>query len=298
MDRYITVPVNRKTVANFINRMNIDLLKKIANKPKLYDKGTSVMWTDPHISKHLLELHINPDIDTASRSQDKINSITKWILEQIDKPKRKILDLGCGPGLYAELLAQNGHSVTGIDFSANTIQYAAKNAKELQLEIEYLNTDYLNLNYDNQFDVILLIYLDFCALIPSDRDRVLKIVHKALKKGGIFIFDVVNEKNIDKKTIQQSWEIQEKGFWKNKPYVALSNGYHYPEARVLANHHIIIDQDYKIDSYIFWTHYYEQKDLIPILESKGFTDTKNYENILPEGDCWNGNNVTFYKIKK
>lgn len=256
------------------------------------------MWTDPHISKQLLELHINPDIDAASRSYDKINIITKWILEQINKPKAKILDLGCGPGLYAEILARNGHSVTGIDFSGNSIQYAINHAKELQLDIEYINSDYLNLDYDSQFDVILLIYLDFCALIPSERDQILKNVNRALKKGGVFIFDVVNEKNIDKKTIQQSWEVQENGFWKNEPYVALTNGYHYPEAKVLANHHIIIGQDNKIDSYIFWTHYYEQQDLIPILELTGFSDIKNYENILPVGDCWNGDNVTFYKIRK
>lgn len=278
--------------------MDIHSLKNIANKPQLFQKGTSVMWTDPHISKQLLELHINPDIDVASRSIDKIKNITTWILSQINKSKLNILDLGCGPGIYAELLAQQGHSITGIDFSENSINYAKEHAKKMQLSIEYLNADYLDLNYVNQFDLIILIYIDFCALIPSDRDRVLKNIYRALKKGGTFIFDVVNEKNIDEKITSQTWEIQEKGFWKDEPYIALTNGYHYPEAKALANHHIIIGQDNLIDSYIFWTLYYGHQDLIPIIDSIGFTDIKNSDNILPEGDCWNGDNITFYSVKK
>ncbi len=279
--------------------MNIELIKKLSNKPQLYEKGSSVMWTDPYISKQLLKLHINPENDVASRSKVKIERIINWIIERTDKPRMKILDLGCGPGLYAEQLAQKGHSIIGVDFSENSIQYAAKQAKEKKLDIEYLKKNYLDLDFDNQFDLIILIYLDFCVLLPEEREKVLENIYRALKKGGLFICDVVNEKNIDKKTILQSWEVQETGFWKETPYIALTNGYHYPEAKVLANHHIVISEDNTVDTYIFWSHYYEKDDLEQILESKGFKDITDYENVLPESDdCWNGENVTFYVSKK
>lgn len=278
--------------------MNIDLIKKLTTKPQLYEKGTSVMWTDPYISKQLLEMHINPDNDLASRSRNKIENIIKWILKKANNPKMKILDLGCGPGLYTELLTQKGHSVTGIDFSENSIQYAKKQAKEKQLDIEYLNINYQELDFDNQFDLVILIYLDLCVLMPEERDKVLINIYRALKKGGLFICDVVNEKNIEKKIIPQSWEVQKKGFWKNAPYIALSNGYHYPEAKVFANHHLVIGKNNKVDTYIFWNHYYAKYDLIPIFKSKGFTKVKNYENVLPPSDYWNGENVTFYIAKK
>ena len=257
------------------------------------------MWTDPYISKQLLALHINPDNDIASRSQVKIERITNWILERTNKPQMKILDLGCGPGLYAELLAQKGHSIIGVDYSENSIQYATRQAKEKKLNIEYLKKNYLDLDFDNQFDLIILIYLDFCVLSPEEREKVLENIYRALKKDGLFICDVVNEKNIDKKTISQSWEVQETGFWKGTPYIALTNGYHYPEAKALANHHIVISEDNTVDTYIFWSNYYEKDDLVQILESKGFKDIKDYENVLPEsGDCWNGENVTFYVSRK
>ena len=279
--------------------MNIERIKKISNKPQLYEKGSSVMWTDPYISKQLLELHINPENDVASRSQVKIERITNWILERTDTPQMKILDLGCGPGLYAERLAQKGHSIIGVDYSANSIQYATRQAKEKKLNIEYLKKNYLDLDFDSQFDLVILIYLDFCALIPKERDKVLENIYRALKKDGLFICDVVNERNIDKKTISQSWEVQESGFWKSTPYIALTNGYHYPEEKVLANHHIVIGEPDTVETYIFWSHYYEKGDLVKILESNGFTDIKDYENVLPEsGDCWNGENVTFYVSRK
>ncbi len=38
-------------------------------KPELYTQGTSFMWTDEHISKQLLDVHLNVDTDLASRKK-------------------------------------------------------------------------------------------------------------------------------------------------------------------------------------------------------------------------------------
>ena len=62
------------------------------------------MWTDTHISKELLEIHLNQDIGLASRKLSTIKSTVNWILDNSPKKNLKILDLGCGPGLYAEEL--------------------------------------------------------------------------------------------------------------------------------------------------------------------------------------------------
>ncbi len=42
---------------------------------------------------------------------------------------KKLLDLGCGAGIYSELLYDKGFSVTGIDFSKRSIEYAQNHAK-------------------------------------------------------------------------------------------------------------------------------------------------------------------------
>jgi SAM-dependent methyltransferase len=256
------------------------------------------MWTDPHISKQLLEMHINPNNDMASRSRAKIEYLTGWILKQCGKDSMRILDLGCGPGLYSEMMAEKGHAVTGIDFSENSIAYAVSQAKQKKLNIEYLCKNYLECDFENQFDLVIFIYLDFCVLLPHERDKVLKNIYKALKPGGLFIVDVVNEKNIDRKIMSKSWDIQKSGFWKDSPYMVLSNGHHYPDAKVMAEHHVVIDENNKVETCIFWNHYFENQEIEGILESIGFSNVKNFENVLPESDCWNGGNVTFYVSQK
>src|SRR5574344_426574 len=278
--------------------MDFSRILRLSKKPEPYESGTSVMWTDPYISKKLLDLHINPDNDMASRKDSKIDLVVEWILSKARKRKLDILDLGCGPGLYAEKFALKGHRVTGIDFSENSIQYARQSAKNKELKITYEIENYLEMDYDNQVELVIMIYLDFCVLKPDDPDRVLANIYKSLRDGGQLIIDVVNEKNIDKKIIPQSWEASASGFWRDIPYIALTGGFHYPEKKLMSNQHVVLGSDGRIDSYIFWNHYFERQDLVPILERAGLRDIKNYENVLPAGDCWNGENVTFYVSEK
>ena len=69
--------------------------------------------------------------------------------------KINILDIGCGGGLLCEPLKRLGASVTGIDASKNNIEVAKLHAKEMDLDINYINASPENLNIKNKFDVIL-----------------------------------------------------------------------------------------------------------------------------------------------
>ncbi|HNS57145.1 MAG TPA: class I SAM-dependent methyltransferase [Smithellaceae bacterium] len=278
--------------------MNILKLFNITKRPKVYETGSSTMWTDPYISKQLLKYHLASDNDMASRSNEKIELIVDWIQQMLGKNNIDILDLGCGPGLYAERFAIKGHKVSGIDFSENSIKYAKKSAAENNLDIEYMQMDYRELKIIEKYDLAVLIYLDFCVLNPDDAKNVLKNIYKSLKPEGMLLLDVINERNIDSKIMPQSWEVAESGFWKETPYIAMSRGYHYPEEKLLLNQHIVIDSEEKVDKYNFWSRYYEEEEMKTLLEMIGYREIKNHESILPPGDCWNGENVTFYTAKK
>jgi 2-polyprenyl-3-methyl-5-hydroxy-6-metoxy-1,4-benzoquinol methylase len=279
-----------------IMKMKIADIIGNSGKPKLYEKGNSVMWTDSHISKQLLDVHLNSEIDLASRKTNTIKSSVEWILGSTDLRNLNILDLGCGPGLYSELLAKEGHKVTGVDFSDHSIKYAKIEAEKKNLDITYINKNYLELDLEeNTFDLVVLIYTDFGVLQPFERNQLLEVIKKVLKPNGTFIFDVLNDKSIETRISPKSWEVSEYGFWKDKPYLALSESFLYEEKKVILYQHILLDEQENIDVYRFWTHFFSHSDLSEILIDHGYNNVSFYEDVLPQGDLWSGDNVTFCK---
>ena len=276
-----------------------DIISK-SEKPAIYEKGTSFMWTDEHISKQLLDIHLNPDIDLGSRKMSTIENTANWILEtQKKKRKLNILDLGCGPGLYTEIFARKGHNVTGIDISKNSIEYARKSAEDKGLDVTYLKANYLEIDLEaNKYDLVVLIYTDLGVLIPRERDNLLKMIYRVLKKGGTFIFDVLKDSGLDNKTSPKSWEANNSGFWKESPYLALLESFLYQEEKVILFQNIIIDTEEKIETYRFWTRFFSQDDVSKMLKAHNFIDVNFREDILPEGDMWNGDNVIFTMVSK
>ncbi len=222
--------------------LDVKDIMKLSMKPELYKKGTAVMWTDSYISEQLLQVHLNPDVDLASRKMETIKATVKWILKKVGKSNLNILDLGCGPGLYSQLLAQEGHTITGIDFSAQSVKYAIKTAKEKNLAIEYRQLNYLDLNEVEKYDLVILIYTDFGVLVPEDRDTLLENIHHALKPGGFFLFDVLNDTQLDQRVTPNNWDLSEQGFWRDKPYLALSNSFLYPDEKVVLYQHCVLQE--------------------------------------------------------
>lgn len=273
--------------------MNISKILKQSSRPSLYTPGSAKMWTDPHIQRQLLAVHLNPDIDLGSRKVDSIRTTCEWILSQAPGERQNILDLGCGPGLYTEFIAERGHGVTGVDFNETSIRHAGKRAKEKGMGIEYIHANYLELTLeDRQFDLITMIFTDFGVLLPKEREILLDKIRGLLLPGGVFIFDVLNDRELEKKTAPKNWECEEKGFWRGSPYLTLSESFLYEEDKVILYQHIVEDEK-SVETYRFWTHFFSHGQIESELATFEFGDMSFHEDVLPEGDLWNGKNVTF-----
>jgi len=279
--------------------MQISEIIELSKQPGLYEKSNVSMWEDDHISRHLLDLHLNQDTDAASRKIPTVRKTVQWIESHLDGSDKQILDLGCGPGLYCELLAEHGHQVTGVDFSGRSIAYGKQAAAEKNLKIDYLHQNYLNLAFESRFDLVMMIYCDFDVLIPEDRSRLLQNISRALKPGGIFIFDTLNQKAPEKMTVPgRSWETAGTGFWMDEPYLALSETFHYEEEKVILQQHIVCSRSETPEVYRFWTHYYDQESLSLILHEQGLSRAESFENLLPDDGTGMNGMVTFYIARK
>lgn len=253
-----------------------------SKKPLLFEKGSSQMWVDEYISQQMLEAHLDPNIDAASRNRATIDASVEWIKTDIcsNNFELKLLDLGCGPGLYTNRLAEQGFSnVMGVDFSSRSIDYAKNQASELNLQVDYICHDYLTLNIPNYFDVVLLIYCDFGVLDEHARLTLLHKIYNNLNSGGKFVFDVFTPKKYKNHIDSRAWDSYKSGFWRPGPHVCLNSSYWYPDEKVHLQQTIVLEDDKDIQVYNLWDQTYTIDEISSVLSHVGFEKFEFYSDV-------------------
>ncbi len=248
-------------------------------------ESTSAFWKHPHISRSLLAAHLDEGTDAASRRPGAIKATIEWLQGSVLAKASKILDLGCGPGLYAETLAAAGHEVTGLDFSAGSIAHARASAARKGLAIRYVEGSYLEADLsalaDGGFDAAMMIYCDLGALSPADRSGVLANVLACLKPGGAFVFDLFGPELYESTKEGRNWDIGQGGFWSEKAYLHLEYSRKYPDSRTLLRAHIVAEADGRIERYVFRDCCFDAEGIKALALEAGFASCEVRENILP-----------------
>ncbi len=116
-----------------------------------------------------------------------------------------ILDLGCGPGEQAVALAARGYEVIGIDLSLAMLARAADEAAEKNQRINFLQGDMRDLTFDDAFDGIYCWGTTFGYFDDVKNAEVIQKIHKALRRGGRFLLDVVNRDYIAARMPSMVW---------------------------------------------------------------------------------------------
>jgi SAM-dependent methyltransferase len=251
--------------------LNLTALRDLQQPPPPFTPGEPLFWDDPHISAQMLAFHLDPGIDAASRSPETIDRSVAWIATTLGlQPGDAVLDLGCGPGLYASRLAARGLRVTGVDYSRRSIAYASDYARQHGLDIIYRYQNYLELADENQYDGALLIYGDFCPLSPGQRALLLQNVRRALKPGGHFVLDVSTRECRKRHGSRNGWRALESGFWKPGPHLLLEEGIDYPEQNIWLDQAVVIEENGKISIYRNWFQDYTPETITAELQAGGF----------------------------
>jgi ubiquinone/menaquinone biosynthesis C-methylase UbiE len=115
----------------------------------------------------------------------------KEILKRENCHPRTAVDLACGTGSVALLLAQEGLKVIGVDLSAEMLCVASQKAQELEQPPLFVRQDLSRLQLPRGVDlaVCALDSLDYIT-DPEACAEAIRRVYRVLNPGGIFIFDV------------------------------------------------------------------------------------------------------------
>lgn len=260
---------DRKRLNNLSHTLST--LLQFPVKPPLFESGETRFWDDPHISKGMLEVHLDPEHDAASRKAETIDKEIKYLVSSnILKQGDRVLDLGCGPGLYATRLCENGIKVTGVDISKRSLDYAMRYAEEKGLDIDYRCIDFFDIEYSSEFNVVLQIQGELCTFSDAKRDELLAKIHKALKLDGLFVFDVSTRAQRMRDGLKNRWYVSGGGFWRPGRHLVLEQGFDYPEHDVWLDQYIVVDDYSNVSVYRNWFHDYNLQSITKVLEKACF----------------------------
>jgi len=256
-------------------------LKEHNSRPEPFEFYTADdLWTEEHTAKQMLSYHLNDQVEASSRNQAFIARSVAWMVSHFDVSENTaIADFGCGPGLYANRLAKRGASVTGIDFSENSLQYARQAAVDQGLSTDYVLADYLEFETDERFDLIIMIMCDFCALSPAQRKTLLNKFRSLLKPNGSVLLDVHSLSHFDQKEESAIYELNQLfGFWSAQDYYGFVNTFKYEEEKVLLDKYTIIEASRKRVVYN-WLQCFSQESLRREFEENGLIIEATYGDV-------------------
>lgn len=256
---------------NGSHKLDLNYLAQVVHKPASFTPGEPLFWADPHISAHMLAAHLDPETDLASRKPATIERSVTWITKTLGlQAGDSVLDLGCGPGLYAAKLAEFGLAVTGVDISPRSIAYARNFADEHGLAINYRCQDYLKLEDINRYDAALMIFGDYCTFNPDDRQQLLSNISQALRPGGHFVLDVSTRQHREKYGAKNAWYASGGGFWRPGPHLVLEHGFDYPQEKIWLDQYIVIEENSTVTVYRNWFQDYDPDSITTELRAGGF----------------------------
>lgn len=258
-----------------------DHLEQVFHRPKPFEFYTAAdLWTDEHTSRQMLKYHLNPEVDLSSRKREFIERSVDWIASELSLPtEASVADFGCGPGLYANRLAEHGMKVTGIDFSSSSIGYAREQAAAKGLDVNYVNANYLEFDTEDKFDLIMMIMCDFCALSPEQRILILEKFHSMLKTGGQVLLDVYSLNAFDAREEGVTCSKNPlDGFWSADDYFGFQNTFKYDSEKVILDKHTIVEPS-RIRTVYNWLQYFPSVALLEDFRAAGFSSKTLYGDV-------------------
>ncbi len=255
--------------------------------PAPWSEGDNIPWDDPEFSERMLAEHLSQEHHLASRKSGTINQQVEWIFSEVlgSRPVR-VLDLACGPGLYALRLAGKGCDCVGIDFSPASIRHAQEIAASEQKSCTFHHADVRAGEFGDGFDLVMMVYGQF-NVFPRDQGvEILENAHNALKPRGTLLLEFQTLEQIQAEgEVGPSWYSAESGLFSPEPHLVLQENFWDADARASTIRFSVIDaRTGAVSTYALSNEAYTVEELSDAIRSAGFKSVERFPALSGTAD--------------
>lgn len=247
-----------------------------------WEDGENLPWNDPDFSQRMLREHLDQSHGAASRQRSEILRLVDWLWGKFDlAPGARVLDITCGPGLYAVEMARRGARVTGIDFGPASIQYARDLAAQQGVAdrctfIQSDVRDALPEQAGQAYDAALFIYGQLSVFTREETATLLRQAAAALRPGGRLAIELLNYDRIDK-TDSNFWFTDDRGLWGDRPFLVLGERFWNAEERtVIDRFNLLHLETGKMEVIALSDCGYETEEMLALLQDCGFSSAEPF----------------------
>jgi SAM-dependent methyltransferase len=265
-------------------KMNLNEVVLRNLNPKPWAEGEKIPWNDTDFSRCILKEHLTQAHDAASRRTPTIKKHVHWIHHTLlgGRPSH-ILDLGCGPGLYASRLALLGHTCRGIDFSPASIDYAEKHSYK---RCRFTLADVRTAEFGGGYDLAMFIYGEFNVFTKTDARKILKKVYEALSDGGKLLLEISTYDGVEQLGNQPAtWYSSPQGLFSDKAHLCLMETFWDDSKHVATERYLIVDSETgEVSRYTSSSQAYDERSIRKLLRGAGFNRIDFYPSLTGKNE--------------
>jgi SAM-dependent methyltransferase len=261
--------------------------------PAPWAEGDNIPWNEPGFSGRMLKEHLSQSHDKASRRSETIVRHVEGIAREVLGPApARVLDLGCGPGLYLQALAGRGYECRGIDFSPASVAYARRQAEAAGLSIDYVEADLRVAEFgpDGSFDAVMQIFGELNVFDPAAARGILGKAWAALKPGGRLLAEVAVEDSVRRMGAEPPvWWSAREGLFGEQPHLVLTESFWDEASKTATKRYYRVDAEAaEVTRWASSQQAYSEAEYRELLEGCGFAEVQVINALAsdePGGYC-------------
>ncbi|MDO8256543.1 class I SAM-dependent methyltransferase [Shewanella algae] len=279
--------------------MNINKLISQHFPIRLLPNESKIPWNDADFSQRMLENHLSQEHDWASRKLAVIERQVDWLCSQL-APGAKVLDLGCGPGFYTQLLAKRGFCCTGVDFSPASIAYAQQQAQAAGLDIDYQLLDVRSYRPTKKFDFIMMTFGELNVFSTADAKSLLKHCANWLTPNGKLLVEVHSFDEVKRQgQAEPSWQRHSQGLFLDAPHLLLTEHAWDEALQTSSTLFWVIEENGKVARFGNRMQAWQDEEYLQLLNECGFNKIQRIDTaVWPSSNTFEGKLYTLMACSK